>query len=1018
MPTETKSARTIFLDALERPQTADRDRFIDSACGADESLRAEVLRLLGAHGDLNDFMDRPAAGFSPMMGCSASEQVGTAIGRYKLLEQIGEGGMGVVFVAEQTEPVRRRVALKIIKPGMDTRQVIARFEAERQALAMMDHPNIAKVLDGGTTEEGRRDWGVGSREPVTDRQPPVSSLQSSGASLQLPASSPQPRASHTEPPVSSRQAPSSGRPYFVMELVRGMPITEYCDEAQVDIRGRLDLFMTVCHAVQHAHQKGIIHRDIKPSNVLVTMHDGKPVVKVIDFGVAKAVGQSLTERTIYTAFTELIGTPLYMSPEQAELSGLDVDTRSDVYSLGVLLYELLTGHTPFDRDTLVKVGLDEIRRMIREEEPPRPSHRISTLKADAGSTLGQRRGIDQRQLSRTLHGELDWIVMKALEKDRNRRYESASAFAADIERYLNNEPVHAARPSAMYRFRKFARKRRAAFITTAVVAMALITGTGISAWQAVEANYARHRAEANLRRGNDAVEALLVRVSEEKLLDEPHLEDLRKSLLTEALRLNSSFLDENPGSPEAKFEAAKAYRRMADIRIHLGEPQHAAAAGREAVRMLESLLVAFPDERHYRGELAKSYRALSISLVSGAATLDTEAILRKNMSLQDEILGASPDDAELLFASAHAHGLLGAAQRFMDVAESYVEFGRVIKIVERLRNRYPDRLKYSECIARTHWQLGLNSHQEGQYAKAKEELLLALSGVIELLTKSPRTSEFRKTHVEVLNSLAELYLDLSELEAALEYGQQAESAAEKLVADYPSNRVYRWQLLSRARACFAQIHLNRGDHAAAVKEIHELLSLGPETWQPYWLAATQLVKCIELIEEDGNQSEAERGTARQQYLEQARAYVSLGTMRGANDPQALNAFAWYLATCNVAETRDPRQALQLAEKAVSIESGNSLFWNTLGVSRYRAGQWRSAIEALQKSMALAKGKAEAFDSFFLAMAHWQLGNRQDGLKWYERAVAWTDEHEPKNAQLSQFRAEAAHLLGISAETNH
>jgi eukaryotic-like serine/threonine-protein kinase len=273
--------------------------------------------------------------------------------------------MGVVFVAEQSEPVRRRVALKIIKPGMDTRQVIARFEAERQALALMEHPNIAKVLDAGATE--------------------------------------------------------AGRPYFVMELVRGMPITEYCDQAQLDIRGRLELFMTVCQAVQHAHQKGVIHRDIKPSNVLVTLHDGKPVVKVIDFGVAKAVNQQLTERTIYTAHAEMIGTPLYMSPEQAELSGLDVDTRSDVYSLGVLLYELLTGHTPFDRETLVKVGLDEIRRMIRETEPARPSHRISTLKA-AATTISEQRGIDQRQLTRALSGELDWIVMKALEKDRNRRY--------------------------------------------------------------------------------------------------------------------------------------------------------------------------------------------------------------------------------------------------------------------------------------------------------------------------------------------------------------------------------------------------------------------------------------------------------------------------------------------------------------------------------------------------------------------------------------------------------------------
>jgi eukaryotic-like serine/threonine-protein kinase len=401
-PADTKSARTIFLDALDCATSDERDRLIESACAGDDLLRQEIRRLLKAHGDLNHFMERPAAGLAATIDRPASEQIGATIGRYRLLEQLGEGGMGVVYVAEQSDPVRRRVALKIIKPGMDTRQVIARFEAERQALAMMDHPNIAKVYDAGATE--------------------------------------------------------NGRPYFVMELVRGMPITDYCDQAQLAVSGRLALLTTVCHAVQHAHQKGIIHRDIKPNNVLVTLHDGQPVVKVIDFGVAKAVNQQLTERTIYTAFAEIIGTPLYMSPEQAELSCLDVDTRSDVYSLGVLLYELLTGQTPFDRDTLVKAGLDEIRRMIREDDPPRPSHRISTLKGDAGSKVSQKRGIDHRQLIRALKGELDWIVMKALEKDRNRRYESAGGLAEDLQRYLSHLPIHARPPGFFLRARKWCRR--------------------------------------------------------------------------------------------------------------------------------------------------------------------------------------------------------------------------------------------------------------------------------------------------------------------------------------------------------------------------------------------------------------------------------------------------------------------------------------------------------------------------------------------------------------------------------
>jgi serine/threonine protein kinase len=345
---------------------------------------------------------------------------GDRIGRYKLLEKIGEGGCGIVYMAEQEEPVRRRVALKIIKPGMDSREVIARFEAERQALALMDHPHIAKVFDGGATD--------------------------------------------------------AGRPYFVMELVRGLRITDYCDEKNLSTRQRLDLFVEVCQAVQHAHQKGIIHRDLKPSNLLVTVNDGVPVPKVIDFGIAKATGQRLTDKTLFTKFQQLLGTPAYMSPEQAELTSVDIDTRSDIYSLGVLLYELLTGRTPFDTRELLRAGMGEMLRTIREQEPLRPSARLSTLAAVDQTTVAHQRQTDGPRLVNLIRGDLDWIVMKCLEKDRARRYETANGLAADVHCYLTHEPVLARPPGTLYRFQKTVRRHKLAFAAAGAVLVSLVLG--------------------------------------------------------------------------------------------------------------------------------------------------------------------------------------------------------------------------------------------------------------------------------------------------------------------------------------------------------------------------------------------------------------------------------------------------------------------------------------------------------------------------------------------------------------
>ena len=434
----------IFEQALALPPEK-RASHLAQACGGDADLRKRVEILLQSHERAGEFLE-PGAPPDPTMVVSIplSEQPGDIIGQYKIREKLGEGGCGVVYVAEQTEPVRRRVALKVIKLGMDTRSVIARFEAERQALAMMDHPNIARVLDAGATE--------------------------------------------------------TGRPYFVMELVRGIKITEYCDQNHLNTTQRLELFIQVCHAVQHAHQKGVIHRDIKPSNILVTLHDGVPVPKVIDFGIAKATEGRLTDKTVYTELRQFIGTPAYMSPEQAEMSGLDIDTRTDIYSLGVLLYELLTGLTPFDAQELVQAGLDEMRRTIREKEPQRPSTRLSTMLDADLTSVAKRQASEAPRLIHLIRGDLDWIVMKALEKDRTRRFETANGFASDVQRFLKNEPVEARPPSNVYRFQKLVRRNKTAFAGAAAVLAALVLGMGLSLYLFIQERHALHNEREALAR--------------------------------------------------------------------------------------------------------------------------------------------------------------------------------------------------------------------------------------------------------------------------------------------------------------------------------------------------------------------------------------------------------------------------------------------------------------------------------------------------------------------------------------
>jgi WD40 repeat protein/serine/threonine protein kinase len=509
MPLDSKRVQAVFLAAVE---AADRAAVLARECGDDAELRRRVEALLKAHDEPGDGIDRAAAEGATREEISArsidpaslpspqteapghAEGVGTHIGPYKLLQLLGEGGMGAVYMAEQEEPVKRRVAVKIIKAGMDSQRIIARFEQERQALALMDHPNIAKVLDAGQT-----------------------------------------------PPAHGG---GSQRPYFVMELVKGIPITKYCDQEHLTPKERLDLFIPVCHAVQHAHQKGIIHRDIKPSNVLIALYDGKPVPKVIDFGVAKATAQKLTERTMFTEVGQIVGTLEYMAPEQAELNNLDIDTRADIYSLGVLLYELLTGSPPFTAKQLRSVAFTEMLRMIRESEPPKPSTKLSS--SEELPSIAARRKLEPANLTRLVRGDLDWIVMKCLEKHRGRRYASANGLGMDIQRYLSDEPVEACPPSAVYRLRKFIRRNQAAALTAAVVTLALILGTMVATWQAIRAT--RAEAEAVTAEGQAKDERDRAMMAEqhavaEKNRADANAEELRVNLYSAHMNLASAAWD-------------------------------------------------------------------------------------------------------------------------------------------------------------------------------------------------------------------------------------------------------------------------------------------------------------------------------------------------------------------------------------------------------------------------------------------------------------------------------------------
>jgi serine/threonine protein kinase len=714
------SQRSIFMAVLEIEDPARRSAYLDQACAGNPALRLEIEQLLQAHEQPGEFMDRAAPDLVATMDEPIRETVGTVIGPYKLLEQIGEGGMGTVWMAQQTEPVKRVVALKLIKAGLDSKQIIARFEAERQALALMDHPNIAKVLDAGTTAPN----------------PPTPFPRREGGEDGSPS-----------PLRGGGWGEGFGRPYFVMDLVKGVPITKYCDEHHLTPRQRLELFIPVCQAVQHAHQKGIIHRDLKPSNVLVALYDGKPVPKVIDFGVAKAAGQSLTDKTLVTGFGAIVGTLEHMSPEQAETNQLDIDTRSDIYSLGVLLYELLAGSPPFSRKDLKTAGMLEMLRVIREQEPSKPSTKLST--ADGLPTLAANRGTEPAKLTKLVRGELDWIVMKALEKDRNRRYETANGFALDVQRYLADEPVAAGPPSVAYRFRKFARRNRRALEATLAFAMLLVVGTAVSIWQAVRATQA---AEAE-RQAKQTAEIRLTQIEKGIALLGSIFKDLDPQAEEKEGKPLRALLGERLDQATRELEGEAIGEPLAVARLQgtLGESQLGLGYADKAITLFTKARATFtaklgpdhPDTLESMGNLASSYAA--------AGEFDRALPLKEEtLRLRKAKLG--PDHPDTLTGMQNlASGYLSSGKT--DLAVTLYEEALKLRKV-KLGLDHPDTLHSMSNLA-------LGYHRAG-----KLDLALPLYEQTYKLRKAKLGPDHADT-LSSMNSLGTGYQDAQKLDLAL-----------------------------------------------------------------------------------------------------------------------------------------------------------------------------------------------------------------------------------------------------------